>query len=467
MAKGDALSEQRSSLHGLWSSRMAFVLAVTGSAVGLGNIWRFPYIAGENGGGAFVIVYLLCVFVIGVPIMMSEIMLGRRGRRNPITTMQLLGQEEGGGRQWRFVGILGVGSGFLILSFYSVIAGWAIAYVFRNAFGVFIDADPPAVDGIYSVLTGTWWKSLAWHTIFMGMTVFVVARGVERGLERAVRILMPALLILLLMLLAYSLSTGFFSEGARFLLYADFSALTPGGVLVAMGQAFFTLSVGMGAVMAYGAYLPQQTSITGTTLIVAAGDTLIALLAGLIIFPIVFANGLDPALGPGLAFETLPLAFGRMPGGIVFGTLFFMLLSFAAWTSAIGIIESAVAWMVERRHLSRVAAASISGAVVWFLGIATVLSFNILAEFKFLKGTLFDNVEYLSSNILLPLSGLSITIFAGWVMARISSCEELDAGPGGIYKCWHFLARFVAPTAVILILVEAATGGMISRLFAA
>lgn len=443
---------------------MAFVLAVTGSAVGLGNIWRFPYIAGENGGGAFVIVYLLCVFAIGVPIMMSEILLGRRGRRNPVTTMQLLGQEEGGGIPWRFVGVLGVVSGFLILSFYSVIAGWALAYVFRSAFGAFVGAGPGAVDEIYGTLTGTWWKSLIWHTLFMGMTVAIVARGVERGLERAVRILMPALLGLLLILLAYSLSTGFFADGVRFLLQPDFSTLTPGSVLVAMGQALFTLSIGMGAVMAYGAYLPQQTSITGTSLTVAAADTVIALLAGLIIFPIVFANGLDPALGPGLVFETLPLAFGRMPGGLIFGTLFFVLLAFAAWTSAIGLMEPAVAWMVERRHLPRVAAASIIATVVWILGIGTVLSFNILADFRFLKGTVFDNVEYLTSNILLPLSGLFITIFAGWIMASISSCEELDVGPGSIYKLWRFLARIVAPAVVILVLVEAASGGMITRL---
>ncbi len=464
MKNGAESSDRRISLHGPWSSRMAFILAVAGSAVGLGNIWRFPYIAGQNGGGAFVLTYLVCVFAVGLPIMMSEILLGRRGRRNPITTMRILGEEEGSSPNWQIVGLMGVVSGFLILSFYSVIAGWALAYVFQSGLGAFVDASAEGVSDTFTGLTGSWPKSFAWHTAFMMMTVYVVACGVERGLERAVRVLMPSLLVLMVILLGYAMMSGHFMAGASFLLRADFTALTPGAVLVAMGQAFFTLSIGMGAVMAYGAYLPEGTSIANTSVAVVIADTLLALLAGLVIFPIVFANGLDTAQGPGLIFQTLPLAFGKMTGGMLFGTLFFVLLTFAAWTSAIGLLEPAVAWMVERHHFSRRAAAIVVGAGIWLLGLGTVLSFNVLSDASFLKGTPFDNLDYLTSNILLPLGGLLITFFAGWIMARGSSCEELDMGPGLAYKAWRFLARIIAPVAVVVVFIDAATGGVVTRL---
>ncbi|MDH3719824.1 MAG: sodium-dependent transporter, partial [Planctomycetota bacterium] len=263
-----AAGEQRKSLHGLWSSRLAFILAVSGSAVGLGNIWKFPYIAGENGGGAFVLVYLICVFAIGLPIMMSEVLIGRRGRRNPIATMRIVGEEEAGQSWWQIVGISGVLAGFLILSFYSVVAGWALAYIFKSAAGTFNGIDSEGVGAVFGQLTGNWKVLMAWHTLFMLMTIFVVARGVQRGLEQAVRVLMPALFVLLLILFAYSISEGAFSEGLNFMFRPDFERLTGDSVLVALGHAFFTLSLGMGAVMAYGAYLPEGTSILSTSVAV-------------------------------------------------------------------------------------------------------------------------------------------------------------------------------------------------------
>ncbi len=446
---------RRTSVHGQWTSRTAFILAVTGSAVGLGNIWKFPYIAGENGGGAFVLFYLACVFAIGLPIMMSEVLIGRRGRRNPITTMLLLGQEEAGTTGWRVVGIIGVLGAFIILSFYSVFAGWALAYVLRTALGTFSAASPQAVTDIFDSLQGNWVLSGLWHTLFMVLTVLVVARGVQRGLERAVRILMPSLLFLLLILLGYSISTGFFAEGVRYMFHPDFGELSAQGMLVALGHAFFTLSVGMGAVMAYGAYLPEGTSIVSTSVAVVIADTTIALLAGLVIFPIVFANGLDPGAGPGLLFKTLPVAFGQMPLGALFGTLFFVMLAFAAWTSSIGLLEPAVAWLMESRRWSRTVASCAVGGAVWLLGFSTVLSFNVLDELQFLHGTLYENVDHLASNIMLPLAGLLITIFAGWVMCRNSSCDELDLGTGRLYKGWRFLTRFVAPGAVVLVFLHA------------
>ncbi len=454
MLSNQADDGKRLSLHGHWSSRMAFVLAVTGSAVGLGNIWKFPYIAGQNGGGAFVLVYLACVVVIGMPVMMSEILIGRRGRRNPISTMELLGKEEGSSARWRWLGVLGVVGGILILSYYSVIAGWTLAYVVKSASGVFVGASPDAVNGQFANFIGDWRLIGLCHTVFMGLAVFVVARGVERGLEQAVRFMVPALLVLILVLLGYSINSGFFGEGVAFMFTPDFDKLTWNSVLAALGQAFFTLSIGMGAIMAYGAYLPEETSITGASAAVVIADTSIAILAGLAIFPLVFANNLDPADGPGLVFQTLPLAFGQMPGGVFFSTIFFVLLAFAAWTSAIGLMEPAVAWIVERYNKTRAQATIMTGLTIWLLGMGSVLSFNVLADFKFLAGTIFDNVDYLTSNIMLPLGGLLIVLFAGWVMCRNSTADELGSS-GMMYKTWRVLARFVAPIGILLVLINA------------
>ena len=448
-------SERRTSLHGHWSSRFAFILAVSGSAIGLGNIWKFPYIAGVNGGGAFVLVYLLCVFIVGLPIMMAEILIGRRGRRNPIATMGLLGEEEGSSRHWAFVGRAGVITGFLILSYYSVIAGWALAYIFEGASGAFEDASAAAVAEIFAGLSGNWLVTGFWHTLFMVMTTIVVSRGVERGLERAVRVMMPALVALLLVLLGYSMIAGDFAAGLLFMFEPKFSELTGAGALVALGHAFFTLSIGMGAVMAYGAYLPEEASIIRTSLAVVCADTAIAILAGLVIFPIVFANGLDPAAGPGLIFQSLPLAFGQLPGGVIIAVLFFLLLTFAAWTSAISLMEPAVAWLIETRELSRAVAASLVGGTIWLLGFLSIWSFNLLADFKFFDRTLFDNLDFLTSNILLPLGGLAIVIFAGWVMSRNSSADELDPDAGRGYRAWRFSAQWIAPVSVVLIFLNA------------
>lgn len=450
-----ATQNKRTSLQGMWSSRLTFILAVSGSAVGLGNIWKFPYITGKNGGGAFVLVYLMCVFAIGLPIMMSEVLIGRRGRRNPITTMKLVGEEEAGQSWWQVVGFSGVLAGFMILSFYSVVAGWALAYVLKSASGTFTGSTPAEVTQVFGDLTANWPVMLAWHSLFMLMTAFVVGRGVQRGLEQAVRVLMPALGVLLIILLIYSMTSGAFAQGLNFMFRADFHSLTWDSVLVALGHAFFTLSIGMGAVMAYGAYLPAGTSIPAASVAVVFADTAIALLAGMVIFPIVFANGLEAGQGPGLIFQTLPLAFGQMGGGVIFATLFFVLLSFAAWTSSIGLIEPAVAWLVERFHRTRVQAATLVGVLVWLLGVGSVLSFNLLADFRFWRGTIFENLDHLASNIMLPLGGLLITVFAGWVMCRNSTAEELDLGDGYAYRLWRLLARFVAPAMVLLIFLNA------------
>ena len=465
MLSNQAGGEKRDSLHGHWSSRMAFILAVTGSAVGLGNIWKFPYIVGENGGGAFVLVYLVCVVMIGMPVMMSEILIGRRGRRNPIATMELLGKEEGSSGRWRWVGGMGVIAGILILSYYAVIAGFTLVYIYFSATGTFSGAPAGQVADVFDTFTANWSMVVLCHTLFMGLTIFVVARGVERGLEQAVRFMVPALLFMMLLLLVYSMSSGFFGEGLRFMFSIPDSCLqlseecplTWDSVLVAMGQAFFTLSIGMGAIMAYGAYLPEETSITGASTAVVAADTFIAILAGLVIFPIVFSTpDLAVDAGEGLVFKTLPYAFGQLSGGAIFATVFFVLLAFAAWTSAIGLMEPAVAWVVEAFNRTRAQAAVLVGSLIWLLGFGTVFSYNVMKDATFFKGNWFDNIDYLTSNIMLPLGGLLITIFAGWVMCRNSTSDELGSS-GALYKAWRLLARFIAPIGILFVLINAVT----------
>ena len=449
------MSEKRQSIHGLWSSRWVFILAATGSAVGLGNIWKFPYITGENGGGAFVLVYLLCIAVIGIPIMMTEVLLGRRGRSTPINTMRHLCKEASQHPWWQIIGWSGMFAGFLILSFYSVIAGWALSYVLDSMSGVFVGASAEQVGAHFGDLLASPGTLLFWHTLFMIMTMVVVARGVKKGLEKAVRFLMPALFILLIIMVGYAMNMGEFMRGVSFLFKPDFNAITANGMLIAMGHAFFTLSLGMGAIMIYGAYLPAGTSIAKVSIMVAIADTLVALLAGLAIFPIVFSNGLEPGSGPGLIFSTLPIAFGQMPGGIFFGTLFFILLTFAAWSSAISLVEPGVTWLVENKNIKRTRACLIVGTLTWLVGVGTVLSFNVIDDVKLFDKTFFDLIDYLTANIMLPLGGLAMAIFAGWMMKKDDVKAELGLKNKSAFSLWFFLVKYVTPVAVIIVFLNA------------
>ncbi len=444
----------RSSMHGQWSSRWVFVLAATGSAVGLGNIWKFPYIVGENGGGAFVLVYLLCLVVIGLPVMMAEVMLGRRGRQNPVNTMKVLSKEEGRSPLWQLLGWAGVVAGFLILSYYSVIAGWAINYVLEMASGTFSGTSAGQVKTVYEELLADPFKLTFLHTLFIITTMVVVARGVRGGLEKVVVLLMPALFVLLIILLIYAMNSGAFMQGLAFLFTPDFSALTGKGVLVAMGHAFFTLSLGMGSIMVYGSYMRSEDSIARTSIMIVIADTVVALIAGMAIFPIVFANGLEPAAGPGLVFQTLPLAFGQMTGGLFFGTLFFILLLFAAWSSSISLIEPAVTWLVENRNLTRGAASIICGVATWVLGMGTVLSFNHWTEVKLFDMTFFELLDFLTANIMLPLGGLFIALFVGWGMARESKRDEMATRHLFAFNGWNFLLKYVVPLAILVVFLQ-------------
>lgn len=449
------MTKKRQSIHGQWSSRWAFIMAATGSAVGLGNIWRFPYITGEYGGGAFVLMYLGCVLMVGIPIMMAEVMLGRRGRQSPINTMVALAKEEGLSPAWRYLGWMGVVAGFLILSFYSVVAGWTLEYIFHAGSGSFLTATDGEIGEKFDTLLRDPGQLLAMHTLFMALTIVVVAMGVRSGLERAVKFLMPALFILLLIMVGYAMSTDGFQEGLYYLFYPDWSKLSGEGFLAALGQAFFSLSLGMGAIMVYGSYLPSDASIGHTSVSIALADTLVAIMAGLAIFPLVFAYGLETGSGPGLIFVTLPIAFGQMPYGQLFGTVFFILLLFAAWTSSISLLEPAVAWLVENRGIARPKSAAIAGLIAWTLGIGSVLSFNLWQDYKLFDKTYFDIMDYVTSNILLPLGGLLIAVFTAWLMSRKAIVAELGLGEGLIFQTWLFVVRYVAPVGVVIIFLHA------------
>lgn len=446
------MTDQRM-LHGQWSSRLAFILAASGSAIGLGNIWKFPYLLGEHGGGAFVLIYLLCVLGIGLPIMMAETMMGRRGRQSPINTMATLADEAHANHAWRYVGWLGVLAGFLILSYYSVIAGWSMAYTFKMGGGFLDNISSEAAKRTFEELKSSPDTQLVWHTAFMTATAIIVSKGVNQGLERVTRIMMPGLLLMLFALDFYALGSGGFGEGMEFLFKPDFSRLTAESVLVAMGQAFFSLGLGMGSIMVYGSYLPDHVSIARSTVFVAFMDTLVALMAGVAIFPIVFSNQLLPGMGPGLIFETLPIAFGQMPGGTLFGTLFFILVFFAAITSAIALIEPAVAWLTENRGLNRSRASFYAATACWTLGLGTLLSFNNWSTVTWFGKNIFELIDFITADLMLPAGGILIALFAGWIMNQRESEKELELGSR--YRYWQILTKYVAPASVFIVFAHA------------
>jgi len=439
---------------GRWSSRWLFVLAAAGSAVGLGNIWKFPYIAGENGGGAFVLIYLVCVAFVGAPIMISEVMLGRKGRASPSNTMGTLEKQASASGRWGFVGWMGVLAGVLILSYYAVIAGWALNYVWLTASGTFEAASAQVATSTFDQLQQDPLQMVAWHSLFIFITIWIVARGVSRGLETAIRWFMPLLFVLLLVLLGYSASSGGFAQGWAFMFDFNWDVVGPETWLIAMGQAFFTLSLGMGTMMAYGAYVPDDSHIGSTVLTIVVLDTFVAVAAGLAIFPLVFVNGLEVGQGPGLLFVTLPLAFGQLPMGALFGTVFFVLVSFAAITSAISLTEPAIAYLVEEYNAKRSRVAVSLGVFCWLLGLGTVFSFNIWADVKPLFGlNFFEIVDQLSQNIMLPLGGLLIALFAVWVLPQNIVREQLQVRSDRIMLVWRVVGGVIAPLGVAAVFI--------------
>lgn len=425
------------------------MLATAGSAIGLGNIWKLPYMIGVNGGSAFVLVFVACIMLVGIPLMMTEIMLGRRAQRNPLDGMRVLADEARASKKWRYLGGMGMITGLLILGFYSVIGGWVLSYISYAIQGVFQGMNGVASTDHFAGLLASPVTLIFWHTCFMLLTMGVVAKGVNAGLERANNILIPALFLILLILLGYSMAVGNFAASSKFMFEPDFTKITPVVVLSALGHAFFSLSLGMGSVMVYGSYLQRGVSIARTTIWIALADTALGLLVGLAIYSLVFANQLEPGAGPGLIFQTLPIAFGNMPWGAFFGALFFVLVAFAAWTSAISLVEPATAWILENTRISRARAALMIGIGVWILGLAVVFSFNEWSDVKLIFGlNIFETLDKLTSTILLPLGGLMMALFAGYIMKKTQVMEELRLSQFG-FKLWHTTNNYVAPIAIL------------------
>ena len=444
--------------HEKWSSTGTFLLASIGAAVGLGNLWRFPFMVGENGGAAFVAVYICFILLLAVPIIAAELLIGRRGKSSPVNTMRELARRENLSPKWQFVGWLSLAVPLLGLSFYSIVAGWSIDYVIKAALGVFQGMDTAGSEHEFAELLASPTRLLVMHSLFISVTVLVVGRGLHRGIELIARYMMPLLFIILALLVINSIVSADIKAGLNFLFAPDFSKLSPQVVFLALGQAFFSVAIGVGMLMTYGAYLPEQVSLPKSAAFIAVADTFVALLAGIAIFPLVFTYGLNPGEGPGLIFVTLPVAFGQMPAGWVLGLVFFILLFAAAFTTAIGMLEPIVSFLEERKGTSRPLMAALAGAFAWILGIGAALSFNLWEDFTpfdFIpllesKGV-FDLLDFLVSNIMLPLNGLLIAVFAGWFISRDASLEELGMTDGVLYSCWRFILRYVAPTAILLI----------------
>lgn len=446
--------------HETWTSRRTFLLAAVGSAVGLGNIWRFPYITGVNGGGAFVIIYCICIVVVAAPLVMAELAIGRRGAQSPIRSMQKLTAENGRSAFWHSLGWLSVITPTVGLMYYSVVAGWTFDYAISAIRGSFSGYDAARSAEGFATLTGNPVRMMISQGAFMLLTIVIVAGGVRKGLERAVRYLMPGLALILLILLVYSALTADFSRAVEFMFQPDFSKVTAATVLMAVGQAFFSVNVAVGALITYGAYIPKDVSLPKVSGIIAFSDTAVALIMGLVIFPLVFTYGLHAGEGPGLVFVTLPIAFGQMPLGALFGAFFFLLMAIAALTSSIGMLEPSVSRLEERRGARRVPVAIGMGLFIWICGLLALFSFNRLAGFTpldhfplFADKGIFDLMDFATANILIPVGGLLVALFAGWMMTRDSIRSELGLTRETALSIWRVLVRFLAPAAITAIFV--------------
>lgn len=438
-----------------WNSCTSFVFATAAAAIGLGNIWRFPYLAGQYGGGAFVLIYIFFVIVLGIPLMTSEVILGRIGRSNPVASIAKVAKSVHQSRYWGLVGGLTILAAFLILTYYMVIAGWVLDYFVRALLGHFKHATELSAINNFKELQSSPWQILLTDTTITLATMVVIALGINRGLERTVMIMFPALVFLLLILLGYAMTTGSFQHSVIFLFRPDFHLLTPKIVLVALGQAFFSLNIAMGVIIMFSAYLPEKTPIMSSVIAVCFSDTAIALLAGLVIFPVVFANHLQPTSGPSLIFRTLPIAFGHLPFGNIVGALFFLLLLFAAFTSAISLIEPTLHWLMENHNLSRIKAAISAGIVCWILSFGTIASFNHAAHVQIHGITFFKAIDFLTSAIMLPLGGLFVAIFTGWLLPTQTIHDQLGWDVrSGWFRTWRWIKRYFAPIAIALILLS-------------
>ncbi len=447
------MSEMALSNNDGWKKRWTFFLAAVGSAVGLGNIWKFSYIAGENGGGAFVFVYFLCLLLVGLPILVAEIAVGRCAQTNAVQGMAKLAKQADATPKWSLVALTGILSSIAILSYYSVIAGWSLDYVWNIAVGNHTDLSKESATVLFSDLTQDPYRMLLTHTIFMIITAAIVAPGIHEGLERGLQLIMPLLFFILVFLLGYvALTNSHFQQGLAFLFKPDFSKLTWNSVLAAMGQAFFTLTVGICIIMTYSAYMPKKESIVKTASMVCIADTAVALIAGMIIFPIIFSQGIKPTEGPGLLFISMPTAFSHIVGGQILGTLFFILIAITALSSAISLLENPVSWLTQAYGWNRAMLTIILSIAIWALGIGSILSFNLWSDesHKFLGMTFFELLDFTTQNIVMPAGGILIAIFAGWIVKRSLIYKELNLSAVR-FNIWRALCRVIAPACILTI----------------
>jgi NSS family neurotransmitter:Na+ symporter len=445
-----------------WSSKLGFYLAAPGAAVGLGSIWRFPYLTGMNGGSAFIFVFILACLAIATPLLVAEFLIGRRSRRNPAEAAGEVAVSLGRSRRWNAIGVLGSAAAFFVMSYYTVIAGWVLAFVWKNVSGELAALPRAAMNLQFHEFLSNPLRVGAWHLAFVVLLACISAMGVNRGIELANKIRAPGLLILLLILVAYSLITGDVTRGLAFAFAPDFGKLSPNVVLAAIGQAFFATGVGMGMMLAYGAYVPRGASLLRAALVISGSIVLVSLLATLMIFPLVYRYGLNPAQGAELVFNVLPIAFWEMPGGRIVGLLFFLLLVLAALTPSLAGLEPIVAWLVQRHRMTRPRGAFVASAGVWVLGLGSVLSFNAWAHWYPLAGiarfqtmTVFDVLDFVSSNLMLPIGALLTCTLVGWRLPPGLMDTELPEEAPRARRWVLFLLRYVCPLGIVAVLIAA------------
>jgi len=430
-----------------WGSKLGFILAAAGSAVGLGNIWRFPYITGQNGGAAFVLVYVAIVFIIGFSVMLAEMAIGRKAQLNAVGSFEKL---KGG--MWPIVGWMGIAAGFIILSFYCVIGGWTIKYTIFSFTGLMDAAAAGKAGEIFGGFVTNTTQVVIYQAIFMLATIFIVAKGIGEGIERYCKFLMPALFVILIVLIVRSVTLPGAEKGMAFYLKPDFSKLSGGSLGAALGQAFFSLSLGMGCMITYGSYVDRKTTLPSSAIQVCTIDTLVALLAGMVIFPAVFAFGVDAGAGPGLTFVTLPGVFAKMPGGMIWSALFFILLFIAAITSSISLLEVVSAYFIDKGW-PRAKAAWVLGIIIFAIGVPSAIS--LTGGLKVAGKDFLDAMDFMSSNVLLPLGGVFISLFVGWFWTAEARKEVSNNGEYsfGLMEPWMWVCKVLAPVAILYIFI--------------
>ena len=451
-----------------WGTKLGFIMATAGSAVGLGSLWRFPYITGQNGGGAFVLLYLFFTLIIGVPAFIGELMIGRASQKSAVQAYTDLSH---GSTHWKLLGWLNIVTSFLILSYYSVVSGWTVNYAVMSLYNFTAGKTPEQIRGVFDTLAASGDISIFWLFIFVLMTVGVVYGGIRKGIEYWSKMLMPALFVILIGLFIFSTTLSGFPEAVKFILYPDFSKLTATSVLEALGMSLFTLSVGLGIVLTYGSYMKSTDDIPKTGLIIGSVSVLVSLLSALMIFPIVFTFGFEPSAGPGLVFQTLPVLFSKLPGTVMLSTIFFLLFIFAALTSTISLLEVLVANLIEVFQWTRKKAVLLAGLAVFIAGIPTALSGVKDSLFKnWIKmygGNFFDTVNSITASWLMPISAFLTVLFISIAMKKLRAEEEYLKGTTlkRLMHVWFFLVRYIAPVAILIVILEESGVIHLSKIF--